>query len=129
MDLYNFCECTGKWKEIAYVQSFSDLCTKLSLCSSCSLEQVLLASKPSSKPTKSSPQPPPSQVNRLPCAACPTFSSYLPEGLSTPCQLWVQCNSGSGGALAPSLWAETKPGVYLGMPMPYVGEVLIDYGI
>jgi hypothetical protein len=27
-DLYNFCECTGKWKEILYVQAFSYPCSK-----------------------------------------------------------------------------------------------------
>jgi hypothetical protein len=44
-DLYNFCECTGKWKEIPYVQSFSYLCTKPSPCTSCSPTQVPLAVK------------------------------------------------------------------------------------
>jgi hypothetical protein len=48
-DLYNFCEHAGKWKEIPYTQSFSYLCTKPSLCISCSPAQVLLASKPASK--------------------------------------------------------------------------------
>jgi hypothetical protein len=45
-DLYNFCECTDKWKEIPYAQFFSYLHTKPSLCISCSPAQVLLASKP-----------------------------------------------------------------------------------
>jgi hypothetical protein len=46
-------------------------------------------------------------------------SSYLPGGLfrhgatpATPCQLWPHSDSCSGGAHAPSLWAETKPTVY-----------------
>jgi hypothetical protein len=59
-DLYNFCERDGKWKEIAYVQSFSYLCTKPSLCTSCSFAQALLASKLASKPSKCS-------------TLCPTF--------------------------------------------------------
>jgi hypothetical protein len=58
-DLYNFCERTGKWKELLYVQSFSYLRTKPSLCTSCSPAQVLLASKPVSKPAKSFSEPPP----------------------------------------------------------------------
>jgi hypothetical protein len=56
-------------------------------------------------------------------------SSYLPEGLSrhgvnqaTPCQLWPQGNSSSGRAHAPSLWVETKPGVYSGMLHATLGE-------
>jgi hypothetical protein len=48
-DLYNFCECAGKWKEVPYAQSFSYLCTKPYLCTFCSPAQVLLASKAASK--------------------------------------------------------------------------------
>jgi hypothetical protein len=48
-DLYNFCEHAGKWKELSYIQSFSYLYTKLSLCTSCSPAQVLSASKPAYK--------------------------------------------------------------------------------
>jgi hypothetical protein len=44
-DLYNFCECAGKWKELPDAQSFSYVCTKPSLCTSCSPTQDLLASK------------------------------------------------------------------------------------
>jgi hypothetical protein len=58
-DLYNFCECTGKWKKLLYVQSFSYIHTKPSLCTSCSPAQALLASKPISKPVKSFSEPPP----------------------------------------------------------------------
>jgi hypothetical protein len=66
-DLYNFCERTGKWKEIAYIQSFSYLHTKPSFCTSCSPAQVLLASKT----TKSSPELPPSPCKQTSCTACP----------------------------------------------------------
>lgn len=34
-----------KWKEVSYVQAFSYLCSKPSLCSSCSPAQLLLAVK------------------------------------------------------------------------------------
>jgi hypothetical protein len=41
-DLYNLCECAGKWKGLSYIQSFPYLCTKHSLCIPCSPAQVLL---------------------------------------------------------------------------------------
>jgi hypothetical protein len=62
-DLYNFCECTVKWKEIPYVQSFFYIRTKPSLITSCFPVQVLLASKPVSKPAKSSSEPPSDSKN------------------------------------------------------------------
>lgn len=44
-DLYNFCERMGKWKEIPYIQAFSYLQTKLSLCLPCNPKHLLLALK------------------------------------------------------------------------------------
>ena len=44
-NLYNFCEHTGKWKEIPYIQTFSYLRTKLSLCLPCNPKHLLLALK------------------------------------------------------------------------------------
>jgi hypothetical protein len=44
-ELHNFCELTGKLKEIPYVLAFSYLHSKPSLCTSCSPTQVLLATK------------------------------------------------------------------------------------
>jgi hypothetical protein len=87
-DWYNFCEHAGKWKEIAYVQSFSYLRTKPSLCTSCSPLQVLLASKPTSKPTESSPEPPPSPCKQtslhcLPYLFLPIFLRDFPVMVSS----------------------------------------------
>jgi hypothetical protein len=39
-----------------------------------------------------------------------------------PSQLWPQGDSGPGGAFAPSLWAETESGVYLGTPYAMLEE-------
>lgn len=44
-ELYNYCEQSGKWKEILYVKAFSYLHFKPSLCTSCSSTQLLLAMK------------------------------------------------------------------------------------
>jgi hypothetical protein len=70
--------------EIAYVQSFSYLRTKPTLCTSCSPAQVLLASKP----TKSSPNPPPSprkqtSLHCLPCLSHPIFLRDVPVMVSS----------------------------------------------
>jgi hypothetical protein len=67
-DLYNSCEHAGKWKEIPYTQSFSSLHTKPSLFTSCSPVQVLLVSKPASKPNHLLNLLPP-YVSRLLCTA------------------------------------------------------------
>jgi hypothetical protein len=63
------------------------------------------------------------------------ISSYLPEGLSrhgvkpaAPCQLWPQGDSDSGGAPAPSLQTETKPG-FIRVCFMLCWGVLIGYGI
>ena len=50
-DLYNYCQKTGKWKEVLNVQAFSYLHSKPYLCSSCSLTQLLLAMKSQSEET------------------------------------------------------------------------------
>jgi hypothetical protein len=81
-DLYNLCERAGKWKELSYVQSFLYLCVKPSLCTSCSLAQILLGCKPVSKSTNSSPKPPPSPCKRLLALLTIPIYSYLPEKLS-----------------------------------------------
>jgi hypothetical protein len=41
---------------------------------------------------------------------------------ATPCHLWPQGDSSSGRVHAPSLWAESKPGVYSGMAHATLGE-------
>jgi hypothetical protein len=73
-DLYNLCEHAGKWKELFYIQSFPYVCTKPSLCTFCSPVQILLAAKPVSKSTNSSPKPPPSPCKQTSCAA---YHAYL----------------------------------------------------
>ena len=42
-DLYNFSRRNGKWSEIPYVQAFFAVCSRPSLCESCSTSQILLA--------------------------------------------------------------------------------------
>lgn len=100
-DLYNYCERLEKWKEIFYVQAFSLLRSKPSLCASCSPTQLLLARKseqddpsttfdpanePSPRRTKPSAPPlvlappislPPSSVTSHPSqhSLAPSFSS------------------------------------------------------
>lgn len=49
-ELYNYCQQSGKWKEVPYIQT-SYLHSKLPLCSSCSFTQLLLAMKPQSDET------------------------------------------------------------------------------
>lgn len=51
-DLFNYCQQSRKRKEVPYVQAFFLLCSKPSLCSSCSHTQLLLAVK--SPPQESS---------------------------------------------------------------------------
>jgi hypothetical protein len=71
-----------------------------------------------------------STKSRLPCTVPHVFFfSYLPEALShhaikptAPSQLWPYCDSSSRGAFAPSLWAETEPGVYLHTPYVMLEE-------
>jgi hypothetical protein len=80
-DLYNLCECAGKWKELSYVQSFPYLCIKPYLCTFCSPAQILSACKPVSKSTNSSPNLLLPHVNRLLALLTIAISSYLPEKL------------------------------------------------
>jgi hypothetical protein len=61
----------------------------------------------------------------LPCLSPPIFLKNFPcHGVKqvTPCQFWLQGDSISGRAHAPSLWAETKPGVYSGTPRATLWE-------
>jgi hypothetical protein len=92
--LYNFCECTGKWMEIPYIQSFSHLCTKPSLCASSSPAQVLLAIQQiQSHPDSSSDpeafpafdpvnEPPPYQSQAIPPLG--PFTPPIPEDPVSP---------------------------------------------
>jgi hypothetical protein len=45
-DLNTYCQKTGKWKEVVYIQSFIYLRSNPSMCSPCSPTQILLAMKP-----------------------------------------------------------------------------------
>jgi hypothetical protein len=56
------------------------------------------------------------------CLFLSSLGTFLSWCQATPCQLWPQGDSSSGRAHAPSLWAETKLGVYSGMPHATLGE-------
>lgn len=45
-DFCNYCQQLGEWREVPYIQAFSYLCSKPSLCSSCSSTQLFLTMKP-----------------------------------------------------------------------------------
>jgi hypothetical protein len=97
-------------------------------CTSCSPTQVLLASKPDSKWTKSIPELPSSPCNQTSCTALPacfflsswgTFplmvsSHSLPTLTSRRFQIWASSWS------LPVGW--DHPGLYLGMPPAMLGE-------
>jgi hypothetical protein len=60
-----------------------------------------------------------------PCLSLPIFLrdfSCQCVKPAAPCHLWPHSNSSSGGAHASSLWAETKSGIYSGMPHAMLGE-------
>ena len=54
-DLDNFCHHHGKWLEIPHVQDFFALCSRPSLCESCSTSQILLAHSGPHPPHTKSP--------------------------------------------------------------------------
>ena len=49
-DLHAYCQQSGKWKEVSYIQVFINLHFCPSMCSSCSPTQPLLAMKPRQPP-------------------------------------------------------------------------------
>ena len=55
--LNNFCCHNGKWVEIPYAQAFFVLCSRPSLCESCSTSQILLAHFGPHLPNTVSPDP------------------------------------------------------------------------
>jgi hypothetical protein len=71
-DLYNYCEQSGRWGEIPYIQAFSYLCLNLALCTTCKPKHVLLALKPSTSTSALSSdfnlanEPPPYRQQALP---------------------------------------------------------------
>ena len=76
MDLDNPCRCQGKWSEVPYVQAFWTLRSRPSLCSRCSMSQVLLAQSPPPTLLSTSPKDPdPSALSSL---------SEPPKNLSSP---------------------------------------------
>ncbi|CAD7688009.1 unnamed protein product [Nyctereutes procyonoides] len=75
MDLDNPCRCQGKWSEVPYVQAFWTLRSRPSLCSRCSMSQVLLARSPPTLLFTSPKDTDPSALSPL---------SEPPKNLSSP---------------------------------------------
>lgn len=82
-DLTNFCQRTGKWPEIPYVQAFWYLCSRPQLCMTCSPTQILLAK---TDPKASTPQVPDQRPvgNSPPAEPEDSALTIPPESLATP---------------------------------------------
>lgn len=84
-DLHTYCQQSGKWSEVSYVQAFIYLGSQPSLCSSCTSTQFLLDMKPTQPPlddaTTFDPANKPPPGPRRPAASVSPHQSQLLQPL------------------------------------------------
>ena len=74
-DLDNYCRRAGKWSEGPCVQAFWALCSRPTLCTTCTPRQILLTLAPPIPPSRAKPAPPVSESSAF---------SVPPEDLVAP---------------------------------------------
>ena len=88
-DLDNYCRRTGKWSEVPYVQAFWALCSRPTLCTTCTPRQILLILAPPIPPSRAKPAPPISESSAFSVpledlVAPPPYTSPMALTPSTP---------------------------------------------
>lgn len=111
LDLHNYFKLLGNWKEMPYIQVFSYLHSKPSLCSSCSACCPSLYN-PAILVTWSF-------FSTLHCLVFPSpFPSFLTWPSSGSCSLWTLADVSAFDYAFPQIY--NKP-----LPPPYLGTVML----
>ena len=104
-DLDHFCCHDGKRLETPYVQTFFALCSRPSLCESCSTSQILLAHSGPHPPETMSPIP----VQTFLLLPSTILTTAHPLSLPIPLQLQIQFHSLHHMSPPPSLLLKHRP--------------------